>query len=70
MIEKAKKVRLLILDVDGVMTNGELLYSSNGEEFKAFNVRDGLGIKMLIREGIKVAIISGKEFQLESIQID
>ncbi len=60
MFEKAKKVRLLILDVDGVMTNGELLYSSNEEEFKAFNARDGLGIKMVIREGIKVAIISGR----------
>jgi 3-deoxy-D-manno-octulosonate 8-phosphate phosphatase (KDO 8-P phosphatase) len=60
VIEKAKKIRLLVLDVDGVMTNGELLYSSNGEEIKSFNVRDGLAIKMVIREGIRVAIISGR----------
>lgn len=69
-MEKAKKVRLLVLDVDGVMTTGELLYSRNGEECKAFNVRDGLGIKMLIREGIKVAIISGRRSRAVDLRAD
>jgi 3-deoxy-D-manno-octulosonate 8-phosphate phosphatase (KDO 8-P phosphatase) len=58
MTGKAKKVRLLILDVDGVLTDGSITYSNNGEESKSFNVKDGLGIRMLIQGGIKVAIIS------------
>ena len=70
VIEKARKVRLLILDVDGVMTKGELLYSGNGEECKAFNVRDGLGIKMVLREGIKVAIISGRRSRAVDLRAD
>lgn len=61
MIEKAKRVRILILDVDGVMTDGGLICSSKGEEGKVFNVRDGLGIALLLRENIKVAIISGRK---------
>jgi len=60
VVEKAKRVRLLVLDVDGVMTNGDLLYSNDGTECKAFNVRDGLGLKLLMQGGIKVAIISGR----------
>ena len=43
MIEKAKKVRLLILDVDGVLTDGAIIYSDKGGESKSFNVKDGLG---------------------------
>ncbi|HPD60334.1 MAG TPA: HAD-IIIA family hydrolase [Thermodesulfobacteriota bacterium] len=58
--EKAKKIRLLVLDVDGVLTDGAIIYSDNGGESKSFNVKDGLGIKMLTQEGIKVAIISGR----------
>ena len=61
MIKKAQKVRLLVLDVDGVLTDGAIIYSDKGEEPKSFNVKDGLGIKMLIQEGIKVAIISGRK---------
>ena len=60
VLEKAKKIRMLILDVDGVMTDGGIIYSNSGEELKSFHVRDGTGIKMLIREGIKVVIISGR----------
>jgi 3-deoxy-D-manno-octulosonate 8-phosphate phosphatase (KDO 8-P phosphatase) len=59
--EKAKKIKLLILDVDGVMTDGSIILDNNGNEFKRFHVRDGHGIKMLIRAGIKVAIITGRE---------
>lgn len=58
--ERAAKVRLLILDVDGVLTDGTLYLDHAGNELKAFNARDGLGIKALQRSGIEVAIISGR----------
>ncbi|MDP3298238.1 MAG: HAD-IIIA family hydrolase [Thermodesulfovibrionia bacterium] len=58
---KAKKIKLLILDVDGVMTDGRIILDNEGNEFKAFHVRDGHGIKMLQRVGIKVAIITGRK---------
>lgn len=61
MVEKLKKIKLLILDVDGVMTDGRIIFDSNGVESKFFNVKDGHGIKMLQRSGIEVAIISGRE---------
>ena len=53
-------IRLLVLDVDGVLTDGRLWYSANGEELKSFHVRDGLGIKSLLAAGTEVAIISGR----------
>lgn len=56
----AQQVRLLILDVDGVLTDGSIILDNEGNEFKSFNVRDGHGIKMLIRAGVKVAIITGR----------
>ena len=57
-----ENVRLVILDVDGVLiTSGELNYGPNGEHFKQFYIRDGLGIKMLEHNGITVAVASGKE---------
>jgi len=54
------KVRLVILDVDGVLTDGRLYYGANGEELKVFNTHDGHGIKMLAESGVAVAIISGR----------
>jgi len=60
MMDKARNVRMLILDVDGVLTDGNLLYTHNGEVGKAFHVRDGLGINLLLREHIAVVIISGR----------
>ncbi|MDZ7784419.1 MAG: HAD-IIIA family hydrolase [Halioglobus sp.] len=51
---------MLVLDVDGVLTDGRLYYGDNGEEFKAFNIRDGLGIKLLQQAGVPVAIITGR----------
>lgn len=53
-------IRLLVLDVDGVLTDGRLWYTAAGEELKGFHVRDGLGIKSLIAAGVAVAIISGR----------
>lgn len=54
-------IKLLILDVDGVMTNGQITYDNNGNELKSFNVKDGLAIKQLQEAGIDVAIITARE---------
>jgi 3-deoxy-D-manno-octulosonate 8-phosphate phosphatase (KDO 8-P phosphatase) len=54
------KIKLLVLDVDGVLTDGKLYISATGIESKAFNVRDGLGLKLLLKAGFEVAIISGR----------
>lgn len=56
----AAKVRLLVLDVDGVLTDGRLRYGPRGEELKVFHVRDGHGIRALGRSGVTLAIISGR----------
>ncbi len=64
LMEAASKVRLLILDVDGVMTDGRIIIDDNGVEYKAFNVRDGHGIKMLQRTGVEVAIITGRRSEV------
>lgn len=58
---KLKKVKLLILDVDGVMTDGRIIMDDEGRELKNFNVRDGHGIKLIQRYGIKVAILTGRQ---------
>jgi len=58
--EKASDIRMLILDVDGVMTDGSIIMDQHGDELKAFNVRDGHGIKMLQRAGISIGIITGR----------
>jgi 3-deoxy-D-manno-octulosonate 8-phosphate phosphatase (KDO 8-P phosphatase) len=66
IVQRARDVRLLVLDVDGVLTDGRLLYSSQGEEAKTFHVRDGYGIVALLRAGIEVAVISGRSSQAVS----
>jgi len=58
--ERAKKVRLLLLDVDGVMTDGRLAFDGEGKELKFFYARDGIGIKLLQEAGIRVGILSGR----------
>lgn len=60
MKDKLADIRLLLLDVDGVMTDGGIIYDGNGLETKVFNVKDGHGIKMLQRYGIEVGIITGR----------
>ena len=60
VIAAAKKVKLLLLDVDGVLTDGRLYYGNSGEEMKAFNIQDGLGIKLLQKGGVQVGIITGR----------
>ncbi|MDX2505942.1 MAG: HAD-IIIA family hydrolase, partial [Gammaproteobacteria bacterium] len=62
MIKKqAELIKLVIFDVDGVLTDGMLNYGPEGELFKQFNVKDGVGIKLLQQQGINVAIITAKD---------
>jgi 3-deoxy-D-manno-octulosonate 8-phosphate phosphatase (KDO 8-P phosphatase) len=61
VLEKAKKLKLLILDVDGVLTDGKLFFDNDGNEYKAFHSRDGHGIKLLRQTGVEVAVISGRK---------
>lgn len=70
LIEQLKKIKLLILDVDGVLTDGKLLFDHQGYEFKAFHARDGHGIKMLQQTGIEIAIISGRYSPIVSLRMD
>ena len=59
-LKRAKDLKLMIFDVDGVMTDGMLYYSERGEELKAFNIQDGHGIKMLKQYGVEVALITAR----------
>lgn len=59
-IERAREIRLLVLDVDGVMTDGRLHLTESGEEHKIFHSRDGHGIKLIQELGVDVAIITGR----------
>ena len=58
---KALKIKMVVFDVDGVMTDGSMIYDNNGVQYKTFNVKDGQGIVMLEKAGIKTAIITAKE---------
>ena len=64
VITRAENIRLLILDVDGVLSDGLIYMGNNGEELKAFNVRDGYGIRCALTSGIEVAIITGRKAKL------
>jgi len=59
--ERAARVRLVVFDVDGVFTDGRLWYGAQGEELKVFHVHDGQGVKRLLKHGVAVAVISGRE---------
>jgi 3-deoxy-D-manno-octulosonate 8-phosphate phosphatase (KDO 8-P phosphatase) len=61
LAERARRVRLAVFDVDGVLTDGTVYLSASGEETKAFNIQDGLGLKMLADSGVQTAIISGRK---------
>ncbi|MEX2474951.1 KdsC family phosphatase [Marinobacter sp.] len=60
LLRKAAGIRLLALDVDGIMTDGKLLFSASGDELKGFNILDGLGLKQVMAAGITVAVITGR----------
>jgi 3-deoxy-D-manno-octulosonate 8-phosphate phosphatase (KDO 8-P phosphatase) len=59
-IEKIKRLKVLILDVDGVLTDGRLFFDQHGNEYKCFHARDGHGLKLLRQSGVEVAVISGR----------
>ncbi len=59
--ETCRQISLLLTDVDGVLTDGKLYFSREGEAMKAFNIKDGMGVKMLQGSGIKVGIVTGRE---------
>lgn len=61
ILDRASGIRLLVLDVDGVLTDGTVWYGADGEVFKGFSILDGLGIRMLLNAGIQVAIISARD---------
>jgi 3-deoxy-D-manno-octulosonate 8-phosphate phosphatase (KDO 8-P phosphatase) len=63
LLRRAAGIRLLILDVDGVMTDGRLHYDAEGREFKTFHVRDGYGIRRIMDAGVTVAVLSGRGSQ-------
>jgi 3-deoxy-D-manno-octulosonate 8-phosphate phosphatase (KDO 8-P phosphatase) len=68
-IEKAKKIKLLILDVDGVLTDGRLFFDNEGNEYKSFHARDGHGIKLLRQTGVDVAVISGRKSNMVALRM-
>ncbi len=59
--ERAKRIRLLLLDVDGVLTDGQLAFDGGGREIKFFHIRDGQGIRLLQQAGIEVGIVTGRK---------
>ncbi len=59
--EKLQNIKLLLLDVDGVLTDGKIVYTDSGEQIKAFDVKDGHGLKLLMRSGAEVVLITGRE---------
>lgn len=63
-LARAKEIRLLLLDVDGVLTDGTLLYSGDGEESKAFNTQDGFGLRLLREAGVEVGIITARKSEV------
>lgn len=64
LIEIIKNIKSIVLDVDGVLTDGSLYYDKNGEHLKRFNAKDGQGIKLAQAYGIKIAIISGRTCEI------
>jgi len=58
--QKIKKIKLLVLDVDGILTDGKIIYDHKGNELKEFNVKDGFGIVIFNREGFKTAVITAR----------
>lgn len=69
ILDKAKKIRLIIFDVDGVLTDGSLFLGDDGQEYKAFNSRDGHGMKMLQHTGVEIGIITGRSSKVVSLRM-
>jgi len=75
ILERTKDIKLVIFDVDGVLTDGSIIIGDDGEEYKAFHSRDGHGMKLLQYTGVEIAIITGRtskvvEFRMNSLGIN
>lgn len=70
IMDKAAAIRLVIFDVDGVLTDGSLFIGDDGQEYKAFNSRDGHGMKMLQASGVDIGIITGRTSQVVKYRMD
>ncbi len=70
ILERAKQIRLVIFDVDGVLTDGSLYLGDDGREYKAFHSRDGHGMKMLQQTGVTLAIITGRTSEVVRIRME
>jgi len=70
ILEKASRIELVIFDVDGVLTDGSLFLSDDGQEYKAFNSKDGFGMRLLQDSGIEIAIITGRESTLVKLRME
>ncbi|HEV7516610.1 MAG TPA: phenylphosphate carboxylase subunit delta [Thermoanaerobaculia bacterium] len=68
LAQRAARLSWLLFDVDGVMTDGRLFYDADGEQLKVFEVRDGLGLKLAQRAGLKVGILTGRESKALSVR--
>ena len=68
LFEKAKQIKLIVMDVDGVLTDGRIIYSSDGVETKCFNVRDGHGIAVARMAGLAIAWISGRDSKVTTLR--
>ncbi len=64
MKEKLLQIKMILMDVDGVLTSGSIIYSSSGEELKEFNIHDGMGITLCHKAGIKTGIITARESKM------
>lgn len=70
ILQKASRIRLAAFDVDGVLTNGELIFTADGIEQKRFHVHDGLGLKMLQKSGCEIAIITSRQSTVVASRMD
>ena len=69
ILEKASRIKLVIFDVDGVLTDGSLFLSDDGQEYKAFNSKDGFGMRLMQDAGIDIGIITGRESTLVKLRM-
>ncbi|AKH20609.1 3-deoxy-manno-octulosonate-8-phosphatase KdsC [Sedimenticola thiotaurini] len=70
ILKRAKQIRLVIFDVDGVLTDGSLFLGDDGQEYKAFNSRDGLGMKLLQKSGLEIGIITGRTSNVVALRME
>jgi len=70
LVERAKRIKLVVFDVDGVLTDGSLFLGDDGQEYKAFYSRDGHGMKLLQKSGVEIAIITGRTSQVVQHRMD